>query len=370
MSPLPTMRGMIANTLLNARWWYRCAANCVGIAMIAVLLKITFGSSQINEPIQPHIIVSSVYWRLRFTRGWPWEFRAWSHGGFGQIFEEDWRWSPWALAGDALIFTVAVVGIAYLTWRVARSPRWTLRWVGVALTLVCIVGAWFANAYHRSRYDLKVCRELDRLNAYPADKYVDPRWFQQLVGETGGARKLFYRISDEEALDYPFKPEHYDSLVAAMAKRRGLRRLCFVSGVSMINDDGKVTRERWWSDKDVVRLFQLPSLHGLHEMDLSESNITSEALAGVADFKELRAVDLSNTWIDDKAIEYLAQCPRLEILRLAGTEITEASLPTLRRMNATTMIEVRRTRIAAEHRKEFRTPPQKPFGWDTKPQKW
>lgn len=359
------VRRMLGETLLRAGWWYRCGITSVGLAAIAALIKIAFCQSLVTEPARPHVIFSVGNWRALYSRGWPWEFRLRSMDAFGQRHEDDSLWNAWALAGDVLVFAVLVAGIVWLTRRIARSPQWSLRWVSVALTVVCIIGAWFANAYHRSTYDRALRREFWAADEYPTDEYKDPRWFQQLVGEKGGMRELFYRLSDEESLNSPPKREHRVAFYAAMAKRRGLRRLWLDSDAATIAANGSVTNQSSWKDGDVAGLLQLSSLTGLYELNLSHADISSNALVGIAHCRQLRVVDVTGTHVSDEAIDYLSRCPHLKVLRLSGTSITVASLPALQRMSERTAIDASNTGIAAEHLKSFRKPPRKPFGWET-----
>lgn len=337
----------------------------VGLAAIAALIRITFCQSLMTEPARPHIIVGVLSWRAMFSRGWPWEFQLIASDAFGQIHPQESLWNPWALAGDVLVFAVLVAGIVWLTRRIASTPQWSMRWIGIALTIVCVVGAWFANAYHRSTYDRQLRRELWLADSYPTDEYADPRWFQQLVGERGGMSELFYRLSDEETLYYPPEPEDRDAFYTAMAKRRGLRRLWLDSDAATIAANGNLTNQSSWKDGDVAGLLQLSTLSGLYELNLSHADISSNALVGIAHCRQLRVVDLTGTHVSDEAIDYLSRCPHLKVLRLSGTTITVASLPALQRMSERTAIDASNTGIAAEHLESFRKPPRKPFGWET-----
>jgi hypothetical protein len=55
---------------------------------------------------------------------------------------------------------------------------------------------------------------------------------------------------------------------------------------------------------------------------------------GLAALPRLELLDASSTAFDDEAAEALPALPRLTVLHLHGTQVTDASLPVLRRCRA------------------------------------
>lgn len=326
--------------------WHRLVVCAVFGLLLAALTKICFGASKVSWPSSPHILIGVLNWRMPYTRGWPWEFHAWSVTAFSQLEEDANRWSVIALAGDIAVYVLLVGGMGLLMYRLARSPRWSLHGLGIAVALVGILGGYLANAYHRSQHDKELARELYRIDVYSEGEYADPRWFQQLVGERGGCGELFFRLADDETFVNGPADEHRNLFYYLLSQRTGLRR---------------VHLQGSWIDRDVHELLSLPSLRGIQKLTARDVKISDAAFQNVDGLSSLTEIDLTRTEITDATVERLTNCPQLTLVRLKGTRITKNAYPALSKLAERAGVDVSATAIERLHPGEFRAPPRPNF---------
>lgn len=120
---------------------------------------------------------------------------------------------------------------------------------------------------------------------------------------------------------------------------RGLPHLAALSQLKRLKLAGtRVT------DKGVACL----NLSSLKELDLSETDITDNALKSLAASKSLEFIDLSKTEITGKGLALLAGMPNLKTLWLDGTTITNADLPLLAELPALESLHLSDTWITDE----------------------
>lgn len=327
-------------------FWHRLVVCAVFSLLLAALTKISFGASKVSWPSSPHTLIGVLNWRMPYTRGWPWEFHAWSVTAFGQFEEEANRWSTAALAGDIAVYLLLVSGLGWLMYRLARSPRWSLRGVGIAVALFSLLGGYLANAYHSSQVDKKLARELYRIDVYSEGEYTDPRWFQQLVGERGGCGELFFRLANAQTFVNGPTDEHREVFYYLLSQRSGLRR---------------VQLEGSWADRDVHELLALPSLRGVQKLAARDVKTSDAAFENITALLSLKEIDLTRTEITDVTVGLLTKCPRLTLVRLKGTRITKDAYPALTDLSQRASVDVSATAIGRLYPGEFRAPPRRTF---------
>ncbi|MDA1044188.1 MAG: hypothetical protein O3C57_03080 [Verrucomicrobia bacterium] len=97
-----------------------------------------------------------------------------------------------------------------------------------------------------------------------------------------------------------------------------------------------------------------PLLPYLTQIDLSGSQITSNAIAGLAGATQLNRLDVSNTRVGDEALAVLAQLPTLKQLNLYASGITPASLKMLSGFSQLESLQVGGAGLSAEELQQLK----------------
>lgn len=85
-----------------------------------------------------------------------------------------------------------------------------------------------------------------------------------------------------------------------------------------------------------------------YDVDLSNCDITDDALLAIATIEDLVVLDLSNTKITDEGIAHLANHPELSAIVLSGTKVTNKALAHLATLPKVSSIEADRTSVTQE----------------------
>ena len=85
-----------------------------------------------------------------------------------------------------------------------------------------------------------------------------------------------------------------------------------------------------------------------YEVDLSDSNVTDDALLLIASMDHLASLNLSNTKITDKGIAHLANHPSLTDVVLSGTQVTNGVLTHLSTVQKLERVSVDQTAVTRE----------------------
>ncbi len=96
---------------------------------------------------------------------------------------------------------------------------------------------------------------------------------------------------------------------------------------------------------DDAMLARIAGMHGVEELDLSESMVTDAGLAHLRRMKNLKALHLDKTRISDAGLLHIQGLDRLEFLDLSGTNITDFGLAHLSRLRQLRILNVEETRI-------------------------
>jgi hypothetical protein len=97
-----------------------------------------------------------------------------------------------------------------------------------------------------------------------------------------------------------------------------------------------------------VRNFAWKKGETQYEIDLSNSNVTDDALALIASMDDLVALKLSNTKITDKGIAHLANHAKLAEITLSGTRVTNGVLTHLSKLQKLDRVSVDQTAVTRE----------------------
>lgn len=97
-----------------------------------------------------------------------------------------------------------------------------------------------------------------------------------------------------------------------------------------------------------VRTFARTKGDTLYAIDLSDSNVTDDALLLIASMDDLVSLYLSNTKITDKGIAHLANHPSLAVVGLSGTQVTNNVLTHLSTVRKLDQVLVDQTAVTRE----------------------
>lgn len=99
-------------------------------------------------------------------------------------------------------------------------------------------------------------------------------------------------------------------------------------------------------DAQVKKL--LPLKEQLIWLDLSETHITDNSLADIAQFKNLTRLSIANTSVTDAGLNFLKKLPHLRSLNAYGTKITDKGLTSLQTCQNLTAIYLWQTQVTPQ----------------------
>ena len=188
-------------------------------------------------------------------------------------------------------------------------PRYSLRTLLIAMTVICVVSGYWLNKAFRQREAVRRFNQLttnwgvavgyrngDAVYSSP----VTPAWLHPLRTALG-----------EEAFGEVISVD----LTLTMATDNDLRHLAAVPTVEQLSlSNTHVT------DKGLRYLHACPKLKFLA---LNSALITDEGLEQLAALTELEALGLVGTKVTDEGLRHLMKLPKLRILSLQGTAVSD-----------------------------------------------
>lgn len=99
-------------------------------------------------------------------------------------------------------------------------------------------------------------------------------------------------------------------------------------------------------DEDLGQLVEL--VPDIEEIECSQTRLTDDGVARLADLPNLRKLTLTNTKITNSALGHLSRCPKLADLNLVQTAIDDAALDLLATMTTLRKLGLSGTEVSIE----------------------
>jgi len=105
------------------------------------------------------------------------------------------------------------------------------------------------------------------------------------------------------------------------------------------------------TDRDIAQLVGLDDK--LRRINLSHSELSDDALARLADCKQLEQLRIASPHFTNEGVAVLAQMPRLKYLHLIGSPLTNEALPTLKKLTGLSALYLDGTEISPDGMREL-----------------
>lgn len=248
------------------------------------------------------------------------------------------RWLQFGLRTFLIAVVVVALGMGWLRWQIQQAQRRDAA-VNKVARLLGAIG--YAHELTPDGY----------LVAHPEPP--GPDWLNQLLGVNLRLRpRVLNVLARHEDIDDSLRQagEHLALLPTVETvhmsdvrfSRQGMASLARLQGLKTLNLVTCMFPEQALEELAGCERLESLSLGRLPAADgggPAAETITDAGVANLAGLKQLRELDLSNTEVSDQGLAVIAQLPRLETLQLAGTKITDegvaqlAGLKHLRELN-------------------------------------
>lgn len=213
-------------------------------------------------------------------------------------------------------------------------PRFSLKWLLLFVTAVCI---WLGTVVHKANRQRDAVRTIKDLGGAVSYSYVHqwkpgfpvsrpyeepdgPAWLRQLIGN-----------------DYFGDVIHVD-LQHSFATDETMIEIAKLSNLEELN-----LFETEVTDVGVKRIGRLSNLRWLW---LAETRITDESLIEIGKLKNLKVLCINGSTITDAGVTHLQGLSKLQHFRLIGTLISDAAMPTVRNLVSLTELELTSSNVS------------------------
>lgn len=290
--------------------------------------------------IGPHFEI-----RYTYEHGWPLSYLisdTWSY--FGKRYRRVSQWNVFrgvrrfnqrALLVDLSVClgVVLVVGAMLESVRRRRSKFFQFRLSSCLLFVAVIAVPLAVHVFWRSqhRHELDILKSIEKTRdpvewGRPIDRLADwqPGPFSWLRESTGGRlvvdfdRVVGIDVTGDE-LERAVKLRHLKRVaIINVVSNRQLKRLEELPALQAL--DLSMARGEYDSRQDTEEFFQIPRLPNLRSLNLYETHFRGD---GLQNTPHLEVLDLTDTEISDEALAQVAKLVQLTRLLLGSTRITD-----------------------------------------------
>lgn len=218
------------------------------------------------------------------------------------------------------------------TERPPRRGRFSLRWMLIAVALICLPLGWFGN---RAQQQLRAVAGIEALGGFCEFDNPDvppgpvEAWFRERLPRSYFDNVWMVGMSSAQL---PQQGQLLrDADLAYLSRLPGLQLLDLCG--TPIGDEG---------------LRHLAGSRGMWRLQLRGTQVTDAGLAQLAELKQLDTLWLDETRVSDAGLVHLTGLPLLRDLGLFHTQITDAGLDKLARIKTLQYVGLVGTRVTPQ----------------------